>query len=475
MKRKAKIVCTIGPSSSSYERITGLVKAGMDIARLNFSHGTHAGHKKIIEVIRSVSQDLNKHIAILQDLQGPKIRVGHFTDGQVTLSPGASFTLTTRDIPGSTNIASVSYPSFAKDVKSGDTVLLDDGLISLKVSEIHGEDVLCKVLYGGILSDHKGLNLPGNILSVAALTAKDLEDLQFGLENEVDFIALSFVQRPDDILQLKKLISDAGKDTPVVAKIEKPQAVESIEAITDITDIIMVARGDLGVEVSAEQVPVIQKKIIKLCNQKGVPVITATQMLESMIHNPRPTRAEASDVANAILDGSDAVMLSGETASGLYPVQAVETMSRIIQLIEQENTMRWDLRRARRDMAYNPALTIGYCAFHASDLLEGATIICLTQTGSTAQMISRFRPLDPIIGVTHSLTSLRRMAILWGVQAVKVDEFKDNIDEAIADVENDLIKIGVVRPGDKVIITAGLPFSLRRGTNMLRIEEVGKR
>ena len=474
MKRKAKIVCTIGPSSASYDGITGLVKAGMDIARLNFSHGTHAGHKKIIEVIRSVSQDTNKNIAILQDLQGPKIRVGHFTDGQVTLSPGASFTLTTRDIPGSANIVSVSYPSFAKDVKPGDTVLLDDGLISLEVSKINGEDVLCKVLYGGILSDHKGLNLPGNILSVAALTAKDLEDLQFGLENEVDFIALSFVQRPDDILQLKKLISDAGKDTPVVAKIEKPQAVESIEAITDITDIIMVARGDLGVEVSAEQVPVIQKKIIKLCNQKGVPVITATQMLESMIHNPRPTRAEASDVANAILDGSDAVMLSGETASGLYPVQAVETMSRIIQLIEQENTMRWDLRRARRDMAYNPALTIGYCAFHASDLLEGATIICLTQTGSTAQMISRFRPLDPIIGVTHSLTSLRRMAILWGVQAVKVDEFKDNIDEAIEDVENDLIKIGVVRPGDKVIITAGLPFSLRRGTNMLRIEEVGK-
>ena len=475
MKRNAKIVCTLGPSSDSYEMISALVRAGMDIARLNFSHGTHASHKKVIGLIRQVSEEMNKHIAVLQDLQGPKIRVGKFGHDPVLLKAGSGFTLTTREITGTSEIASVSYSSFARDVKAGDTILLDDGMIRLEVIDIEESDVHCKIIYGGVLSDHKGINLPGAVLSVDALTDKDLKDLEFGIANDVDFVALSFVQRPDDIRLVKRIIADAGKDIPVVAKIEKPQAVECIESITDITDIVMVARGDLGVEASAEQVPVLQKKIISLCNQKGIPVITATQMLESMIHNPRPTRAEASDVANAILDGSDAVMLSGETASGQYPVQTVETMSRIIELIEKTGPPRWDLRRARRDLSYDPALTIGYSACHASDLLDGATIICLTQTGSTAQMISRFRPADPIIAVTHSLTSLRRMAIFWGVQAIKIEEFKDNIDEAIEDVENHLVKLGLVHPGDKVIVTAGLPFYLRRGTNMLRIEEVGQK
>lgn len=472
MSRNAKIVCTIGPSSNSTEKIAQLIEAGMNVARLNFSHGTHEDHKKNIENIRTISLEMSKPIGILQDLQGPKIRVGKFKNGPIQLNPGQTFTLTTRDLPGTEEIVSVSYPEFARDVNQGDFVLLDDGLLKLSVKDIRDQDVVCEVVFGGPLSDHKGLNLPGSVLSVEALTDKDRADLKFGLENNVDFVALSFVQRPDDIREIKKIISEAGKNTLVVAKIEKPQAVESIDAITDITDIIMVARGDLGVELSAEEVPPIQKNIIKICNKKGIPVITATQMLESMIVNPRPTRAEASDVANAILDGTDAVMLSGETATGKYPVKTVETMARIIALIEKDSKARMELRRTGRDLAYDPALIIGYSVCHAADLLENSKIICLTQTGSTAKMISRFRPVDPIIAVTHADVSLRAMTLLWGVQAFKVAEFKDNIDEAFRDIEQELKKVGLINSGDRVIITAGLPFYQRRGTNMMRIEEV---
>ncbi len=340
------------------------------------------------------------------------------------------------------------------------------------MEKISDTDVQCRVIFGGILSDHKGLNLPGSILSVEALTEKDRIDLHFGLEYEVDFVALSFVQKPDDIRKIKEIIAGAGKDTPVIAKIEKPQAVNAIEQILDITDGIMVARGDMGVELSAEEVPPIQKRIISLCNRKGIPVITATQMLESMINNPRPTRAEASDVANAVLDGTDAVMLSAETASGHYPVEAVEVMNRIILLAEKDCTPRWDLRRQRGGIDNETALTIGYSACHAADLIQGGTIICMTQSGSTAQMISRFRPVDPIIALTHTEKSLYRMSLLWGVQAFPTREFGDNLDEVIADGLKTLEERGVVRKGDRVIITAGVPFSLRRGTNMLRIEEI---
>ncbi len=472
MSRNAKIICTIGPSSNSPEKITQLIKAGMNVARLNFSHGTHEDHKRNIETIRKISSELNEPIGILQDLQGPKIRVKAFASGPITLSPGQKFTLTTRDLPGSDEIVSVSYPEFSKDVAPGDTVLLDDGLLKLTVKEIKNQDVLCEVIDGGKLSDHKGLNLPGSILSVDALTEKDRADLKFGLENDVDFVALSFVQRPDDIRDLKQLIEDAGKNIPVVAKIEKPQAVESIDSITDLTDIVMVARGDLGVELSAEEVPPIQKRIINICNKKGVPVITATQMLESMIIHPRPTRAEASDVANAILDGTDAVMLSGETAAGKYPVKAVETMARIIELIEKDCKTNLALRRARSDFAFNPALIIGFSVCHAADMLENAKIICLTQTGSTAKIISRFRPVDPIIAVTHSDASLRAMTIFWGVTPTKTAEFKDNVDDAFRDIAIQLKTQGLIASGDKIIITAGVPFIRRRGTNMMRIDEL---
>jgi pyruvate kinase len=470
--RRSKIICTLGPSSNSYEKIMALTRAGMDVARLNFSHGSHEEHRQVIETIRRVSHDCNKPIAIMQDLQGPKIRVQDFEHDQVELKTGSEFILTSRPLLGNEKIASVSFDTFHKDVRIGDPVLLDDGLLKLKVEKIDGTDVHCIVIFGGKLSNKKGLNLPGAILSINALTDKDINDLQFGLLMDVDYIALSFVQKPQDIIDIKNHIAAAKKDVPVIAKIEKPQAVQEIEKITDLADVIMVARGDLGVEVSAEEVPPIQKKIITLCNHKGVPVITATQMLDSMIHNPRPTRAEASDVANAILDGSDAVMLSGETASGCFPVEAVQTMHRIVELIEKEQNTRWDLRRRTHNGIYDPALAIGYSACHAADLVQAAAIVCLSQTGSTARMIARYRPDQPILAVTHSPKSLTRMALYWGVCGYQIAEFKSNMDHAIHDVFEILKKKGALKSKDMVVLTAGLPFSTRRGTNMLRIEKI---
>jgi pyruvate kinase len=471
--RRAKIVCTLGPSSDSYEKISSMAKAGMDVARLNFSHGTHDNHEKVIRIIRQVSKEQNKPIAILQDLQGPKIRIQKFAKGYIELKRGKSFILTTREIEGDENIVSVSYKSFSKDVRVGDIVLLDDGLLKLRVNKIKGQDIHCKVLFGGLLSNHKGLNLPGNILSVSALTDKDKNDLKFGLKMDVDFVALSFVQKAEDILQIKRIISRAKKDTPVVAKIEKPQAVDSIEEIIEKTDVIMVARGDLGVEVSAEEVPPIQKRIIALCNKNGKPVITATQMLESMINNPRPTRAEASDVANAILDGTDAVMLSGETAAGKFPVTSVQTMHRIVNLTEKKIKMAtWQNRRRQANQQYSISSAIGYSACQAADLVDAVMIICLTQSGSTARMISRYRPSQPLIAVTHTENSLRRLNLVWGVIPYSLHEFGDNMDEAITDILNIVKRRSPVKKGDKIVITAGLPFHSRRGTNMLRIEEI---
>jgi pyruvate kinase len=470
--RRAKIVCTIGPSSNSYDKICKLIKAGMDVARLNFSHGTHDEHKKVIEFIRRASAVLKKPVAILQDLQGPKIRVQTFINGSIQLKPGTSFILTTRNVKGDDKIASVSYKSFHQDVKPGDDILLDDGLLKLKVEKIKGEDVYCRVIFGGKLSDHKGINLPNCILSVEALTKKDNEDLKFGIAMDVDYIALSFVQRPEDIKQIKSLIARHKKDIPVIAKIEKPQAVDSIAAISDIADAIMVARGDLGVELNPEQVPLIQKQIIHVCNEKGVPVITATQMLESMIHNPRPTRAEASDVANAILDNTDAVMLSGETASGKYPLEAVTTMHRIVSLIESKTGTNWELKRRKPDMKYPSALAIGYSASHAADLVQAAAIVCLTQSGSTARMIARFRPDEPIISMTPNPISLNRMALLWGVSGYLVKELSDDMDSALRHAKELLSKEKLVKRGERIVITAGLPFYTRGTTNMLRIEEI---
>ncbi|MFC1555462.1 pyruvate kinase [candidate division KSB1 bacterium] len=472
-ERRAKIICTLGPSSNSYSSIIALANAGMNVARLNFSHGTHEQHAEKIDILRKVSFDIGRPIGILLDLQGPKIRVQKFKDGEVFLKGGQEFVLTTRDVVGDDTIVSVSYPDFHNDVEPGEQVLLDDGNLRMTVDEISGQDVHCIVDYGGRLKDHKGLNLPGSVLSVDALTDKDKDDLEFGLKKGVDFVALSFVQQPEDIIMIKDIISGAGHSTPVIAKIEKPQAVERIKEIAEVTDMIMIARGDLGVEMATEEVPPIQKRIIRICNDLGVPVITATQMLESMIDHPRPTRAEAADVANAILDGSDAVMLSGETAAGKYPVDAAETMSRIVTLIESDTLDKFGLHRRKPDWEYPTPVAIGYSACNTAQMVKAKAIICLTQSGSTALMIARFRPETPIHVVTPRIDTYFRTALIWGVKVHHTEDmFPDHMDDAIHHVFIMLKDRKVVKKGDKVVITAGIPFDKVGCTNMLRIEEV---
>jgi pyruvate kinase len=468
--RRTKIVCTLGPSSDSYEQIRALAVAGMDVARINFSHGTQKEHKKKIDIVRKLSGDLGKSIAVLQDLQGPKIRIKTFENGEIQLAEGDEFTLTTRDVVGNQHEVSVSYPTFNRDVRTGDTVLLDDGIMNLVVEKVSGTDVKCKVIFGGTLRDHKGLNLPGAILSVDVLTEKDKEDLEFGLAMDVDFVALSFVQKPGDVTELKKIIAKKGKKTQVIAKIEKPQAVENIKEIIDEANCIMIARGDLGVEMNTEEIPPIQKRIIAMCNSAGKPVITATQMLDSMIHNPRPTRAEASDIANAVLDGSDAVMLSGETASGLFPVESVETMERIVTLIEDKNIHRWDIRRKKPEIFYPTSIAIGYSACHAAEMVNAGVIVCLTQSGSTAEMIARFRPEVQIFAMTPKKQAYYRTALMWGVKGYLTSEFSDDMDEAIQHIIDLLLREDKIKKGDNVIFTAGIPFYTMRGSNMLRIE-----
>lgn len=468
--RKAKIICTLGPSSCDYDQISRLAKAGMNVARINFSHSTQEANGKLMQTVRQVARDLNMPLAVLQDLQGPKIRVGAFRDGPVILKPGADFTLTTRKVEGTIAIVSVSYPHFHLDVKMGDLVLLDDGNLSLKVLKVEGQDVYCRVVYGGKLSDHKGINLPDNLLTVDCLTPKDLDDLSFGLEQGVDYIALSFVQKPSDIEDLRRQIRARGHNVPIVAKIEKPQAVAAIEKIIELADVIMIARGDLGVEMLTEEVPYQQKRIIALCNQSGVPVITATQMLDSMISNPRPTRAEASDVANAILDGSDAVMLSGETASGKFPEEAVRTMSKIISLIEMKQVDHPVFRRKDKSKVFSPCVAIGYSACQAAEMVEASAIVCLTQTGTTAKTLARFRPVTPILALSNTNSTYNQIALYWGVSGLRIAELSGNIDEVIQDFNRDVLAEGLFSKGDRLVFTAGLPFSEKCSTNMLRIE-----
>ncbi|RMH73607.1 MAG: pyruvate kinase [Gemmatimonadetes bacterium] len=470
-RRRTKIVCTLGPSTDTYEDILALAHAGMDVARFNFSHGTPEDHARRFELVRRVSAEVKRPIAVLQDLQGPKIRVKHFETGEIVLENGADFCLTTRDIIGNVHEVSVTYPKLHQDVEPGAMILLDDGKLRLTVEDVDGQDVHCKVVFGGVLKDNKGVNLPGSV-SIEALTPKDKIDLKFGLTLGVDYVALSFVQRPDDIRHIKWMIAEQGYNTPVIAKIEKPQAVKEFEAISDLADGIMIARGDLGVEMFVEEVPPIQKEIIAICNRKGKPVITATQMLESMMTTPRPTRAEAADVANAVLDGTDAVMLSGETAAGKFPVQAVETMDRIITIIEKQSDPRWDLKRRKPDMVYPTPLAIGYSTSHASDLVNAKAIVCLTLSGSMARTISRFRPPKPIIAMTFNEQAYFRTALYWGVLGFQVPEFKSNIDDAVDDIVERLKAEQIISHGDRLVLTAGLPFGDKKGTNILRIEEI---
>ena len=422
-QRRTKIVATIGPATSSPEMLKAIIEAGATTLRLNFSHGTHADHQRSIRLIRQTAFELNRPVAILQDLQGPKIRLGRFETGSIILTKGDRFTLTNRLIEGTQQISCVTYDYLADEVPVGSNILLDDGKVEMVVEEINHEkgDLHCRVTVPGKLSNNKGVNFPGVYLSIKAMTDKDREDLMFGLDQGVDWVALSFVRNPQGIIEIKELISSTGKNVPVVAKIEKHEAIEQMEAILSLCDGVMVARGDLGVELPAEDVPVLQKRLIATANRLGIPIITATQMLDSMVSNPRPTRAEVSDVANAILDGTDAVMLSNETAVGSFPVEAVATMARIAERIEQEETLNANSRLSRDNRRSIPN-AISQAVGQIAENLGAAAIMTLTQTGATARNVSKFRPKTPILAITPHVNVARQLQMVWGVRPLLVLE-----------------------------------------------------
>ena len=466
--RKTKIVATVGPVSSSPEMIQRLMLAGVDIFRLNFSHGENSQKLELISIIRKVSDKVGRQAGILADLQGPKIRTGRMAGDGMLLSKGESVVITTDDILGGAGLIPTIYRSLPHDVQPGSRILLDDGLLELKVTAIEGEQVRCQVVTGGLLKNNKGINLPGVNVSAPCLTEKDLIDLDFALEAGVDFVALSFVRTAEDIEEIKGIITAKGKDTPVVAKIEKPEALRNFKKILKVTDAVMVARGDLGVEIEPEKVPIYQKKIIKACNEAGKPVITATQMLDSMIRNPRPTRAETSDVANAIVDGTDAIMLSAETASGDYPIESVETMVRIARDVETT-----DFLTARNPVGSvaTVAQAVAESSCRTAATLKAKAIIVFTRSGSTAALISAFRPATPIIAFTASQDIRRRLSLFWGVNCTEVG-IMENTDQQIFEVEKKLLTAGF-KEGDLIVITMGIPIETRGSTNLMKVHKLG--
>jgi pyruvate kinase len=474
MTRRTKIVATVGPVSSEETVLTSLMEAGVSVFRLNFSHGDLEDKAELIKRIRSISQKRQNAVAILGDLQGPKIRVGQFKDGSISLTPGAEVTITSLDIPGREGLIPTVYKNLPQDVRPGDQILLDDGLMELEVLESQGTDVRCKVRFGGLLKDRKGINLPGVAVSAPSLTEKDLDDLRFCVEQEVDYLALSFVRRAADVLDLKTLLKHSDSLIKVISKIEKPEAVDNFAEILAASDGIMVARGDLGVELRPEKVPLIQKEIISECNRAGKPVITATQMLESMINNPRPTRAEASDVANAILDGTDAIMLSAETAAGQYPVEAVALMDRVALDVEQGQNCNENTLTATADATVHCELSeaIGQSACQISRRVGAKAILAFTQTGKTATLVAKYRPSIPIYAVTPSRTVRRNLALYSGVQSLRVD-IQGNTETQIEQVEKTVLAAGVLNPGDVVVITMGSPISEPGTTNLLKVHQLG--
>lgn len=468
--RRTKIVATVGPATLKPDVLRSLIKAGATTLRLNFSHGTQQDHQKAIRLIRQTAFELNQPVGILQDLQGPKIRLGKFACGTISLQKGDPFILTSRSVECNQEISSISYKNLTAEVPEGATILLDDGKVEMVVEKIdcQSENLHCRVVVGGVLSSNKGVNFPGVYLSIKALTEKDREDLMFGLDQGVDWIALSFVRNPQDILEIKDLIASAGKSIPVIAKIEKHEAIEQMDAILSLCDGVMVARGDLGVELPAEDVPILQKRLIATANKLGIPVITATQMLDSMFNNPRPTRAEVSDVANAILDGTDAVMLSNETAVGNYPVEAVETMARIAQRIEGEhqriapdpNIKKWSIPNA-----------ISAAVGQIAEQLEAEAIMTLTKTGSTARNVSKFRPKTPILAITPHVHVSRRLQLVWGVKPLLVLDLPSATQTFQAAI-NVAQEKNWLDAGDLVVMTAGTLQGVSGSTDLIKVELV---
>ncbi len=464
--RRTKIVATIGPASSSPEMLEKLVFAGMNVARLNFSHGTHDDHLKVILALREISCKYAAPITIMQDLQGPKIRVGKVQNGSIQMIEGRKVIIRVGNKIGNENILYTDFKSLPTDVKNGNSILLDDGNLEFKVDEVVDDEVHAEVVYGGELKDHKGMNLPGAKLSVECLTEKDLIDLEFGLKHKVDYVALSFVRKPEDIKQLRELILKKSKNTRIVAKIEKMEALDNLEEIVFHSDAIMVARGDLAVEIGQSLLPGTQKAIIKLCNALGRPVITATQMLDSMILHPRPTRAEITDIANSVLDGTDAVMLSAETASGKYPVKCIETMNDVITEVERTSLTYYHMRMREEFLSVAEAIAESACL--SAQKLNAACIVCLTTSGKTATMISRSRPRAHIVAISHMQETLDRLELVWGIQSYKIPPY-DSSDEVMKDLEKRLLEYGLAKPGDKVILTLGMPVMERGTTNSIRV------
>ncbi|MGW5875908.1 pyruvate kinase [Nocardiopsis terrae] len=469
MTRRAKIVATLGPATSSPETLRRLVEAGLDVARLNLSHGTHDDHSASLTNLRKATEDTNRAVGVLADLQGPKIRVGTFPDGPVELAAGDEFTITTEDVPGDSTRVSTTYKGLPGDVRPGDRVLIDDGRVVLECTKTTSTEVHTRAIFGGTVSNHKGLNLPGVSVSVPALTEKDEDDLRWALRHRVDMVALSFVRSPADAEECHRIMDEEGITVPLIAKIEKPQAVERLQDIIEVFDGVMVARGDLGVELPLENVPMVQKRAVERCRDKAKPVIVATQMLESMISAPRPTRAEASDVANAVLDGADAVMLSGETSVGQYPIETVETMARIVSAAEQESL------RASHILNRVPETTGGAIARAAAEI--GATVgakalVAFTMSGETARRLARYRSPIPLLAFTTEDITRGRLSLTWGTESNLVP-WVDNTDDMVRQVESELLRLGDYHKGDKVVIVAGSPPGTTGSTNSLRVHRLG--
>lgn len=471
--RRTKIVCTLGPSSNTFERIEKLYLAGMNVVRINFSHGSHEDHKQTIGYVREVAQKHQYSLPVLMDLQGPKIRVGTMKDGGQFVETGSKVKLTTKDVEGSNEVVPIDYPNLAEDAVEGNQILIDDGLLELKIIEKNGADLTAEVVVGGILKSRKGVNLPDVDISMASLTEKDIEDLEFGLDVGVDFVAMSFVRSARDVQDVISRVRAKGSNAAIIAKIEKPEAVEVIDEIIEEADGIMVARGDLGIEIPSEQVPLVQKKIIERCRMAGKPVITATQMLDSMINNPRATRAESSDVANAVVDGTDAVMLSGETAAGKYPVESVKTMEKIIKSVEQNaSSIYYSLKYRKPDWKEKQVIeSLAYSCVTIADNVDAKAISTITHSGNTARRIAKFRPKVPVVAFTESQIVRRQLNLVWGVSSVRLDEIFDT-DMSVKMMEDYLLENGLVESGDRVIIATGIPLAKRGRTNMIKVSTI---
>ncbi|SHJ48444.1 pyruvate kinase [Tepidibacter formicigenes] len=471
--KKTKIVCTIGPASEKKEVLRELINSGLNVCRLNFSHGDYEEHGLRIKTIKELREEMNKPVAILLDTKGPEIRTGKFADPEVLLEEGQKFTITMKDVLGTKEMCTVSYKELINDVKVGDTILIDDGLVGLKVNEIKDQDIVCTVENAGIVKNNKGVNVPGVKINLPAITEKDRKDIEFGIEQGIDFIAASFVRKAADVLAIREILeANNATDIQIISKIENQEGVDNIDEILEVSDGLMVARGDLGVEIPTQEIPIAQKMMIKKCNKLGKPVITATQMLDSMIRNPRPTRAEVTDVANAIYDGTDAIMLSGETAAGKYPVEAVKTMASIAKRTEDSLEYN-EILKSKRLNEVNVTNAISHATCTTAIDLNASAIVTSTSSGHTARMVSRFRPEAPIIAATHCEKVMRRLALSWGVYPV-LTIAGESTDEVIDNAIKASIEAGYIKVGELVVVTAGVPVGVAGTTNLIKVHVVSE-